>query len=116
MTLDETDQLGDMLGGMGNEQDNLQQDINPNDPYASFQMVSDEAVTVGGYLAVTAKYLATTSFVIDHPVYGELDSSILALDGGYAGFQPGGITLPMVFPAPFDIGATGDQELYYKEF
>jgi len=116
MSLDETREFGVMIGQMGSNQDDLQQNLTANDPLASFQLVADDIVTVGGYLAVTAKYLSTTSFVIDHPVYGELDSSVLAIDGTYSGFQPGGIVLPMVFPASFLQGSAGDKQLFYKEF
>lgn len=55
----------------------------PDDENAQLGVYYSESVVVHGQVRFYKKVYPTTSFIIDHPVYGDIDSSTLALDGGY---------------------------------
>jgi hypothetical protein len=75
---------GKTLAGLANKQVNseisLTQDSGDNVLITS--PVDD--VTFNGYVSLNAKVIGTSSFYLDHPVYGDIDSSTLHLDGDYA--------------------------------
>lgn len=83
MTLDPVKKLGRVLGSMSKDQQVTNENLTPEDVESQLQLLNSEVVEVVGSVTLTAKYYSSESFVIDHPVYGELDSSVLELDGGY---------------------------------
>jgi hypothetical protein len=85
MSLDESDKLGSLIGGIIRTQDEIKSSITPNDPSESFQIISKEQLELSGTMVVNALTISTDSFVLNHSVYGNLNSAVLKLDGGYSG-------------------------------
>ena len=85
MALDIASQLGETLGILSNIQDDMQQNMSPDENQAQDQMSSRFIFEIGGTVILNQNTYATDSFILDHPVYGELDSAVLKLDGGYSG-------------------------------
>lgn len=85
MTLDPVKVLARTISGISAEQDTIKQNMSADD--ADSQLIANftfNVLTQG--TAVASKYTYSAgSFILDHPVYGELDSSKYALDGGYWG-------------------------------
>ncbi len=84
MAIDIISRLGNVLGKSISDQSILRENIRPEDPNALIQVGARERIIVTGTLVINKGTLGTDSFVIDHPVYGELDSSVFKLDGGYS--------------------------------
>lgn len=79
----------------------LQDNISPPDPAALFQVGASVNMALQGTVILTAWELDSNSFALDHPVYGELDSAALALDGNY---KQWGTTFPWTWTAGHDWG------------
>lgn len=79
-----TRQLGEYIGNLSYEQEQTKSNLSPNDPYGFDQRAIISNVALEGTIIATKYTIATNSFVLDHLVYGELDSSTLTLDGGYS--------------------------------
>jgi len=82
--VDSATQLGRIIGGLANNQSSIQENLSPDDVNAQYTTVNSEQVKVNGTLTATKKTLATDAFILDHPIQGELDSSVYKLDGGYS--------------------------------
>lgn len=85
MVLDAATQLGRKIGQIASEQDEIKQNISPDAAASDDQYVMTERLRLFGTMTATALLYPTDSFIIDHPVYGEIDSSVLKIDGGYSG-------------------------------
>lgn len=85
MTLDEGKLLARSIADISNEQQDIKQNMSPDDSDAQLQVGFSSLLQATASVSVTAKYLAATSFVVDHPVYGYVDSATYAIDGGYSG-------------------------------
>jgi hypothetical protein len=83
MVLNQAKELGRTIAGQQKQIDGLKQEISPNDPSASFPLFAQETFSVPQTVTFTKRVLSSTSFYIDHPVYGDIDSATLALDGDY---------------------------------
>jgi len=83
MALDAVSELGSILGGTISTQNEIKQNISPDSADAIDNLGFAEKVKVSGTLTGIQKPLGTNCFVIDHPVYGDIDSSVLEIDGGY---------------------------------
>lgn len=105
--------LGTTLGNISQEQDEIKQNLSPNESDANAFIFIPEQARVGGYLTATAYYFPTDSFIIDHPVYGDIDSSTLKIDGGYAGSSTN--TLPLSFPLTFTTGLGSSSEILLEK-
>lgn len=116
MSLDENDRLGSLIGGMDRRQDDLAQNISPNEPDAQTQIIDTANVLLQGTVVITRKSYPTDSFILDHPVYGELNSPTLKLNGGYATTVGGSFTFPATFPLTFSGGASATEVLFTKTF
>lgn len=104
MGVSATDELAKFLGGLSKEQRNLKENIVPDEIENSFLLAPFQAIDLASSITVTAYFYPTTSFILDHPVYGELDSSTLELDGGYVDVTGDGISFPATFPLTFVSG------------
>lgn len=102
--------LATYLGDMKYEQEQIKSNMSPADPTGFDIRTSISNMILAGTIIATQKTIATTSFVIDHPVYGYLDSATLQLDGGYVS---GSITMPITMPLTF---GAGDTVLYTTTF
>jgi hypothetical protein len=80
-----TQEIGRMLGKMASEQNALANDITPQEEFPQYVLSNQEAITITGSVTLTKYLFATDAFILDHPKYGELDSSVYALDNGYSG-------------------------------
>jgi len=112
MPINDTAKLGSMLTKQADEQDAIKDNISPDDSETQEQIYLSELIRVGGTVTINRKDYAANTFVIDHPVYGDIDSATLLIDGGYA--SQGGIQFPGSFPLTFQAG--GDTELFTITF
>ena len=92
--------LGNILGQNIKNTDEYKQDMAETGDINFITFAPLHTINVTGTYVVTKYLLTTDSFVLDHPVYGELDSSVLKLDGGYLV----NITFPLSFPINFSGG------------
>ena len=83
MALDGVSKLGERIGSLSNKQDTVEQNISPNEDTPIDTVKSSETYTIGGTVKCITKLYPATSFILDHVVYCDLDSSVLELDGGY---------------------------------
>lgn len=88
MGLNTADKLGKVIGNLAREQSILADNISPDDPNQSLLVGVNENIIVAGKLIVNQYTYPTDSFIIDHPVYGDIDSAVLNIDGGYASETP----------------------------
>ena len=77
------EQLGRAIANISNQSTDIREDTLADDITQNMILAPTDNVKVT--LSVTGTYqpYPTNSFILDHPVYGELDSSTLQLDGGY---------------------------------
>jgi len=103
MSLDPVKKLAETLAQTANEQTSIKENLSADDSEALLQTQLSETVVVDGTLGLTAvkHTYALDSFVLDHPTLGDLDSSVLALDGGY---EPITATFPLTYPIVFGEG------------
>jgi len=112
VVLDPAAQLGKILGNLSKRQQYTDENLTPEEVEGQLLLKQREIIELTGSATLTAKYYDLTSFVLDHPVLGELDSSILELDGGY---QQTGSSFPLTFPISFAAG-TSSSTLYTTTF
>ena len=84
MSSDSARELGRLLAGNANETQNLKEDLLPDAVDQNFLLAPTDRITLAVAVTGIQWLYPTDSFIIDHPTYGELDSSTLKLDGGYA--------------------------------
>ena len=94
MVLDSTKELGRIIGESTNSQEDIKTNLSPDEEAGSLVIKNTENIKVTGQVTITKKVYDEASFIIDHPVQGELDSSTLKIDGGYNE----GNTFPLEFP------------------
>ncbi len=110
MSLDPVKELARNLATTANEQESVKQNLSGDDTEALLQLQSNEKIVMSGSFLATKYTYATDSFIIDHPVYGELDSSVLLLDGGYGLLS---ITMPITMPITLGVNS---ETLYSTTF
>jgi len=114
--VDSATELGRIIGGIANTQSSIQENLAPDDVNAQLNTVNSETVIIEGKLTVIKKYFDSNAFIIDHPIQGELDSSVYELDSGYTTTRSS-TPLPWVFPVVFGAYQTvGTEIIYEKEF
>lgn len=110
MSLDPVKQLASTIASTANEQGTIKQNLSGDDTEALLQLQNSERIIMSGTIVAIKYVYATNSFVIDHPVYGELDSSVLLLDGGYDQLS---ITMPLTMPITLGVNS---ETLYSTTF
>ncbi len=85
MVIGESAEFGMMLGKLAVDQDNLNQNISPDEAEGFTQLFMAVSMELHATEIINKLTYATDSFVLDHPSLGELDSSVLKIDGGYDG-------------------------------
>lgn len=88
MSLNPVKKLGQKLAGTEKDVNDLKSNINPDDPNASFPVFNTEEIVIEGTTEFRKRVYDSTSFIVDHPVYGDVDSSTLNIDGGYDTSDP----------------------------
>lgn len=81
--MDSATQLGQLLGSIVNQQSKLASQISPDDSDPLLTLQNTDRIVVEGLLSITSRLYPTDSFIIDHPIYGDINSSVLLIDGGY---------------------------------
>lgn len=84
MPLNNSAIIGRALAQAINDSEDLRNDLLPSEIINSLLLAPVERTKLTITVTGTQRNYATDSFILDHPVYGELDSSTLRLDGGYA--------------------------------
>lgn len=115
MSLNPVKELGRELGKIKQEQDVTNSNISPDETVEQDQIVSIETLKLGGALSIIKWTYDGESFILDHPVYGELDSSVYKLDGSYGGTLAG-FSFPANFPFIFDEGSATSVLLFTTSY
>lgn len=111
MSLNAVNKLATLLSDNINETDDVKRNISPDDLNSNYPLfINENPIKLTGTITLTKYTYATNSFVIDHPVYGELDSSVLLLDGGYDQLS---ITMPLTMPITLGVNS---ETLYSTTF
>lgn len=84
MGLSSAEMIGKAIANSVNQSQEIKQDAIPAEIINSMLLAPIETVNVGVSAVGNFKYYGTSTFVLDHPVYGDLDSSTLHLDGTYS--------------------------------
>lgn len=84
MGLSNSETVGKAIATALNQGENIKQDAIPAEIINSMLLAPTDRTRVVLSVTGTRRNYGTTSFILDHPIYGELDSSTLSLDGGYA--------------------------------
>ena len=84
MSLEATDKLGKTLGGLNTEQDSIKENISPDESEGQDVIFAKDTFGHGVAGTITKKNYLTDVFIIDHPVYGDINSATLRIDGGWA--------------------------------
>ena len=93
MGLSSAEELGRFLADVSNNQLILKEELVPNEVFQSIIISPWERVLLLERVPSRKIFYGSNSFILDHPVYGELDSSVLWLDGGYWGSEASGCLL-----------------------
>lgn len=84
MGLGEGDELGGIIGGLIGGQGDTNQMLSGDEGGAQDTMFASFMTTLDTTVSVFARDLSGSAFIVDHVVYGEVDSSVLEIDGyGY---------------------------------
>jgi hypothetical protein len=73
-----------MLGDLANRLSTVEGNIYPDDPSAQLQLLMSEIMNMDENGTISVGVYGTQAFILDHPVYCNLNSSILRLDENYA--------------------------------
>jgi len=76
--------IGRAIGQMAVDQSTIRENISGDDPDGAVGAFNSESIIVTGEYIASSLTIATDSFVVDHPVKGDVDSSIYLIDGGYS--------------------------------
>lgn len=80
--MDNSTQLGRMIGMLAVNQSNLSSQISPDESDPLMTLFNNEEVVIEGVMTLNTLLFSTSGLVWDHPVYGDLD--VFAWDEGYA--------------------------------
>lgn len=83
MGLSNSEMIGKAIAQSINNSESIKQDVIPAEIINSLLIAPNESLRVILSVVGNYKHYPTTSFILDHPVYCDLDSSTLSLDGGY---------------------------------
>jgi hypothetical protein len=76
-------QLGLVLGKNVQTVNDLNQTVFESENVSDLNIVGLNSVELSTSIICTKSTYPSDSFILDHPVYGILDSAVLKLDGGY---------------------------------
>ena len=80
--------LGETLGKLSQEQSDIKSNIAANEQDANAFIFSQEQLQINGLAIAIRKNYGDSSFIINHPTYGDIDSSTLLIDGDYVDEVP----------------------------
>ena len=116
MSLDYADRLGERLGKTNTDQHTIQGNIEGDDPAGIFNFTFIHPIKMSLGIRIIKKNLPANGFVMDHPVYSELNNVNLPFNEDYGGFDDGTFTFPATFPITFTGGSVLEAtELIYED-
>ena len=84
MSLSPESEIAAIINKTAKTQDDILENAFPDEGLNVFILSPFETINLTSSYTITALMLGTSAFVIDHPVYGDIDSNTLHLDGDYA--------------------------------
>ena len=109
MGLSNSEELGRAIATSLNNSEQIKQDAIPAEIINSMLIAPIDRLKVTLSVVGTKLSYDPTSFILDHPVYGELDSSTLELDGGYLVSETGS-QFDLTFANNGGLGFSFDEE------
>ena len=94
-------EVGSILAGLARDNQSIRESAIYDEADNDYLVTSIDSAQLTTTVYVIKQNYPTTSFIIDHPVYGDIDSSILEIDGGYA--SGGGNQFPLTFPIIWEV-------------
>ena len=76
-------EVGKILGQNISDTNNYKQGFEETEQLNDLNLASLETINVQGTWFIRAYNLGTSAFVIDHPVYGNINSATLHIDGNF---------------------------------
>jgi len=80
VSLDSTKEVGKIIGNTISELDNTKANLTASDSSGQFNFEFQDNFRINGEITLTKKEYANDSFIIDHPIQGEIDSGIDSSD------------------------------------
>jgi hypothetical protein len=108
--------LGKYLGTALQSTNQYKDNFIETEEVTDITLAAIETINLTGSWTIYKLNLGDNSFVLDHPVYGYLDSSTLALDGGYGDATYNPEYFPLTFPILFDNSVLAASELHSSGF
>ena len=105
-------EVGKIIGKTISEQSVVKENLSADSADNELNVINQEELVVDGKITITKKIYATDSFILDHPVQGELDSAVYKLDEGYEALS--GLMFPVEMPVTFMAG--GEIIIYEETF
>lgn len=102
MAIDSVSKIGEYLGQIFVEQDKVDREISPEDGEFVNTVEDHNSMVIGGRVKGYKLIFADDSFIIDHPIQGEIDSSVYKIDGGYR--NPAEVHFDLSYPILWDQG------------
>jgi hypothetical protein len=115
MAINAATKLGQLIGKLSSEQDTIKQNISPDDTESQEQVYSQEEIILEGTTKAIKWNYGEDSFILDHPVYGYIDSNLLRIDGGYAS-SLSGFSFPGSFPLILNSGTAASTLIFSSQF
>jgi len=88
MSLSDVDLLGEVLSKNAKKTEAVEQNMSGDEDFQTDQLFMPENILINTNLTIKQWIYPTDSFVLDHPVYGDINSATLKLDGGYDTSNP----------------------------
>jgi hypothetical protein len=104
------EQVGTIIAGLVNGQNDIKENALPDEITQSILLSPQDGFEFTVEVNVYTHNYSSTAFILDHPVYGILDSSTLQLDGGYQSVI--GFSLPVSMPVTFPAGGRTLHDTY----
>lgn len=99
--------VGRNIGRIIRNQSSTDENLSADEQEGLLTVNPSEEIVLDNSVTITKYNYGETSFILDHPVYGELDSNTLELDGGYAddfiAYTNGSFTYPGTYSGSSEI-------------
>lgn len=99
------EQIGNAIANIAKSVNTIKEDALVDETDGTYLVGAVETLKLNVTMYAWRRNYSTTSFVIDHPVYGDIDSSVLYIDGDY---QYDANEFPLEFPISWNelVGST----------
>lgn len=111
-----TTRLGRLLSSVIREKDDLLRNVEGDETESSLLFGITQPIKLNLAVVIYKKNLPIDGFVMDHPVYSNLNNGNYKLDIGYGHMEPGSFAFPATFPITFTGGIViAATELIYED-